>query len=154
MPNYKSHLIGGLLFYGLVLFLFSLSKVAWTTHLYWLTATLAGSLFPDIDIKSKGQRLFLKVLLLLLLLCLFLQAYVPVIMILCFSLIPLIVPHRGLFHDMGCIAVMCGLTDLILIFIVPAKSKTIIVTSLFFMVGVLSHLLLDKGFKGTFKSKN
>ena len=154
MANFKGHLFGGLLFYVLASFVFSLGSVAWTTHIYWLSATLAGSLFPDIDIKSKGQRLFLKVLLLLLILCLFLQAYIPVVMILFFSLVPLIVPHRGFFHDIGFVAVLCAFVDLILIFVVPAKAKTIIVTSLFFLLGVISHLLLDKGFKGTFKGKS
>lgn len=154
MPNFKGHLFGGLLFYGIVLFLFSLGKVSWTTQLYWLSATLAGSLFPDIDIKSKGQHLFLKILLLLLILCLFLKAYIPVVMILLLSLVPLIIPHRGLFHDLGFIGVLCALMDLVLIFLIPAKAKTIIVTSLFFILGVTSHLILDKGFKGTFKSKS
>lgn len=154
MPNFKGHLFGGLLFYGIAVMLFSLAKVSWTTQLYWLSATLAGSLFPDIDIKSKGQHLFLKILLLLLILCLFLKAYIPVVMILVLSLVPLVLPHRGLFHDLGFIAILCGVIDLILIFLVPHAAKTIIVTSLFFMLGVGSHLLLDKGFKGTFKSKS
>ena len=94
MPQYKSHLIGGLIFYGIILFIFSLGKVAWTTQIYWLSATLAGSLFPDIDIKSKGQHLFFKILLLLLILCLFLQAYIPVVMIL-FSLLCLLLFLTG-----------------------------------------------------------
>lgn len=153
MPNFKGHIFGGLLFYGLVLFLFSLTKTGWTTQLYWLAATLAGALFPDIDIRSKGQHLFLKILFLLLILCLFLQAYIPVVMLLFFSLLPIILPHRGLFHDLGFIAILCAGVDLVLIFVIPTKARTIIVTSLFFVLGVLSHLLLDKGFKGTFKSK-
>ena len=153
MPNFKGHLFGGLLFYGIAIFLLSLSQVSWTTQLYWLCATLAGALFPDIDIKSKGQHLFLKILVLLLIVCLFLKAYIPVVMILMLSLLPLIIPHRGLFHDLGFITILCGLIDLLLIFFLPHKAKTIIVTSLFFMLGVTSHLILDKGLKHTFKSK-
>lgn len=154
MPNFKGHLFGGLLFYGITVFLFSLGKVSWATQLYWLSATLAGALFPDIDIKSKGQHLFFKILLLLLILCLFLQAYIPVAMILFFSVIPLIIPHRGLFHDIGFVLIFCAFTDLALIFLLPAKAHTVIITSLFFMLGVASHLILDKGFKRTFKNKN
>lgn len=151
MPQFKSHLIGGLILYVLVLFLFSLGSFSFATHLYWLSATLAGSLFPDIDIRSKGQHLFLKILALLLIVCLFLQAYVPVIMILFFMLIPLVMPHRGLFHDIWFITILCAFIDLLLIFFIPDRAKSIITTSLFFLLGVVSHLLLDKGFKGTFK---
>ena len=151
MPNFKGHLCGGLLFYGSAVFLLSLGKISWTQQIYWLCATLAGALFPDIDIKSKGQHLFLKIVLFLLILCLFLQAYIPVIMILFFSLMPLIIPHRGLFHDLGFVVVLCALTDLVLIFSCPTKAHTIIITSLFFMLGVTSHLVFDKGFKKTFK---
>lgn len=151
MPNFKGHLFGGLLFYGIVVFLFSLGKIAWSTQTYWLAATLAGALFPDIDIRSKGQHLYFKILVLLLVLCLFLQAYIPVVMILFFSLLPLIIPHRGLFHDLGFIAILCIFTDLVLIYLMPHKVHTIATTTVFFVVGVLSHLLLDKGFKKTFK---
>ena len=125
--------------------------VSLAQQLSWLAATLAGSLFPDIDIRSQGQHLFLKIVLLLLIICLFLQAYIPVVMILFFSVLPLVIPHRGLFHDLSFVAILCAFTDLALILFMPHKAKTVIITSLFFIVGVVSHLLLDKGFKKTFQ---
>ncbi len=150
MSQFKGHVLGGLVAYGAVVFLFSLTTVPLATHLQWIIATFAGALFPDIDIKSKGQHLFLKILLLLLILCLFLHAYIPVVLVLIFSLLPLIIPHRGLFHDLSFIVLITAAIDLVLIFVLPYKGETIITTSLFFLLGVFSHLLLDKGVKKTF----
>lgn len=150
MPNYKGHLIGGIASYLAVIFLCSLGSVPFVKHLSWGIATLAGSLFPDIDVRSTGQRLFLQVLLLLLLLCLFLQAYVPVIIVLVFSFLPLIIPHRGLFHDLSFILMVTGLLALFLISFMPASTEMIASSLFFFLLGVISHLVLDKGVRKTF----
>lgn len=153
MSNYRGHLIGGIGAYAAVVCVLSLSTIAVSSHLVWFLATLAGALFPDIDVRSKGQHLFLSILLLLLILCLFLQAYVPVVMILFFSTLPIVIPHRGLFHDLGFVGFLSGAVALFLIYLLPAKAESIVTTSLFFHLGVISHLLLDKGFKKTFYKK-
>lgn len=150
MSNYRGHLIGGIGAYVAAVFLLSLSTIAVSSHLVWFLATMAGALFPDIDVRSKGQHLFLSILLLLLILCLFLQAYVPVVMILFFSVLPIIIPHRSLFHDLGFVGFLSTGVALFLIYVLPDRAETILSTSLFFLLGVVSHLLLDKGFKKTF----
>lgn len=147
MANFKGHICGGLVAYGAAIILISLGSYSLSWHLYWFIATLAGALFPDIDIRSKGQRLFLKILLLLLLLCLWLQAFIPLVIILVFSILPIIVPHRGLFHYLS-FNIFCSIVvALFLVLLLPAKIEIILSTTLFFLLGVLSHLLLDKGMK-------
>ncbi|MGC2310143.1 MAG: hypothetical protein WA432_00805 [Candidatus Babeliaceae bacterium] len=62
MPSYKGHLLGGLVVYSIAL-LFMATTLSWLTKGEWLLCTLFGALFPDIDIKSKGQKLFYALLL-------------------------------------------------------------------------------------------
>jgi hypothetical protein len=58
MANYKGHLIGGAVAYSIFLFVGRLHNMSFYTVLEWLLFSLAGALFPDIDTKSKGQKLF------------------------------------------------------------------------------------------------
>jgi len=147
---YRGHLVGGLASYFLLITLFSISQGFFAHNFLGCIAALAGSLFPDIDIYSKGQRLFLKVLLLLFLLCLFFRASIPVVILALFSSLPILFPHRGLFHDIFFVATLSVLAAGGLIYMLPHHTEQIVITALFFFVGVLSHLILDKGFKKTF----
>src|SRR5438309_2217826 len=61
MPGYKGHLVGGTVAFGLLFFALVGVVVRQPSMLIageWLLFALAGSLFPDIDIKSKGQKYF------------------------------------------------------------------------------------------------
>jgi len=58
MPNYKGHLAGGVVTYCVVLCALVGTAPSFMTAGEWLLFTLAGALFPDIDIKSKGQKYF------------------------------------------------------------------------------------------------
>ena len=61
MPMYKEHLFGGFACGMALLFLvanyFTKNSMPIATSMEWMMFALAGSLFPDIDIKSKGQKL-------------------------------------------------------------------------------------------------
>ncbi len=151
MPNFKGHVVGGLFAYGCVAFMLSAHHTSLFGHAAGLSATLAGAIFPDIDIKSKGQRLYLKVLALVLLMSLCLQAYIPLLFVLALFFSSLVMPHRGIFHDLWFITCMLVMIDLFLLIVIPHRKVEILATSLFFFAGVLSHLLLDKGIRKTFK---
>lgn len=150
---YKGHLVGGLASYFVIIILLSVLKVNFGYYFLGLVAALAGSLFPDIDISSQGQKLFLKLLLLVLVLCLFLKASLAVIALLAFSLLPIILPHRGLFHDFMFILFLTGIVGAFCIYSMPEKCDLIFSLLFFFLIGVLSHLVLDKGVRKTFFPK-
>lgn len=150
MSMYRGHLVGGLIFYLILMVICSVCQNRLVFSLSGLVATLAGSLFPDIDVRSSGQNLFLKLLLLVMILCLFLQASVPLSLLLIFSFLPLIFPHRGLFHDLYFISVFVILFSGSLVYAMPSSWRTIVMIALFFLLGVISHLILDKGMKKTF----
>ena len=150
MSNYKGHLAGGLVAYIVAILILSLAQIGFSHQFQWFVATLAGALFPDIDIRSKGQRLFLEIMVLLLIGCLFLHAYIPIVFLLICGLLPLVVPHRGIFHDLGFILALVSLVSLFLVLVVPENTTTILSTAAFFLLGACSHLVLDVGFKKTF----
>lgn len=151
MPNFKGHVVGGLFAYGCVAFMLSAQDTSIFGHAVGLSATLAGALFPDIDTQSKGQRLYLKVLALVLLMSLCLRAYIPLLLVLALFFGALLMPHRGIFHNFWFITCALVLIDLCLLIVIPYRKVEIIATSLFFFAGVLSHLLLDKGLRKTFR---
>lgn len=151
MPNFKGHMLGGLVAYGCITFFTGSQHSALSTHAIGLSATLAGALFPDVDIKSKGQRLYMKVLALILIMSIFLQAYIPLVFVLALFFSSLILPHRGPFHDLWFITAVLALVDIGLMVALPHRRLEIAMMSLFFLAGVISHLLLDKGLKKTFR---
>ena len=58
MPNYKGHIVGGTVTYLVVLQVIKHAQPNIHVVLQGLVFCLLGSLFPDIDVKSKGQKIF------------------------------------------------------------------------------------------------
>ena len=154
MPGYKAHLVGGAAAGGVTLSLLTCLHVInpsplWAVEL--LMASIAGSLFPDVDIKSKGQKFYYRILF-----CFFVYLFVrqKLFILGLFSmiaLIPLLVRHRGIFHRWWfvlfvplSIAFLCGVQY-------PHMRTTFYFDALFFAVGALSHICLDMGLKRTFR---
>lgn len=148
MPGYKGHLTGALGLYIIILFLFSLYYFKASDAIQWLIAILAGSLFPDIDIKSKGQKLFYRAFFCILAGCLFCKSYVIAGFLGLLSVTPLMVKHRGLFHRWWFLLIIIIAACQGLICYFPLYQNTILINAVFFFIGVLSHLWLDMGFKG------
>ncbi len=147
MPGYKAHIVGGVMTFAAISFVLNnylqpLPVVAFQ----WLGATILGALFPDVDIKSKGQGIFYKGMLVCLVLLLWKrQAYLFVIMSF-LALVPVLVRHRGLFHQVWFVIIM----PLGIAFLVgqsfPVHSIALLQTASFFCAGALSHLILDRVF--------
>jgi len=100
MPNYRVHLFGGFVAY-VVLFscVARLLHPSFLTACEWLLFTLAGALFPDIDIKSKGQKYFYHFIFLLFIVLAIKKRYTMITFCSFIILIPLLVRHRGFFHS-------------------------------------------------------
>jgi len=148
MPNYKGHLTGGIFAYLLVIyFVLSHQSISLITGGEWLLFTLAGALFPDVDVKSKGQKLFYWIALVLGLILL-LSEHIQALIILGFiCVVPLLVNHRGIFHRLWFVLLVPSLTAFFLCSYMPGCSKIIIFDTIFFVVGAVSHLWLDLGLR-------
>lgn len=146
MPNYNKHLIGGLLaFIPTALFFGTINTTESTKYTQWLFFCLVGSLFPDIDTKSHIQKWFYT--LAFLTICfLYLSGY-KISIAWTLLVIPLIVRHRGLFHSPRFLLLL----SIALVVVTQLKGLQSYydfwTSSLFFLIGAYSHLILDLGYK-------
>lgn len=149
MPGYKGHLVGGTVAFAAALYAVHSAGVIFTDMqgVQWFASALAGCLFPDVDVKSKGQNLFYKGMLCLLLMMLFYGYHRPFMMVSVAAMVPMIVRHRGIFHRIWFIIGMPLILALFLAASYPAYESTIMYNTSFFIVGAISHLWLDLGFK-------
>ena len=146
MPNYKCHLAGGIFAYGVALIAVILFILpSWATLCEWLLCALAGALFPDVDIKSKGQRLFYWVILALLLVLFVYRRLHMIAFMSIMAVIPMLVKHRGLFHRTWFVIFVPTVLGWFLCWQLPKCMMIIFFDILFFIVGALSHLWLDLG---------
>lgn len=149
MPNYKAHLVGGAIAYAIGVLSIKLLKFN-PTHqiLYYCFATcLLGSLFPDIDTKSKIQKLVYTALSSLLVALLLLGRYKLFGATALIALIPLVVNHRTLFHHPIFLTASTFGTIFPLSIFFPQYSISALYCALFFLIGCFSHLILDIGFR-------
>lgn len=147
MPGYRTHIVGGIgTFTALFYFFQKVSSVqcAFLTALSCFFVTILGSLFPDVDTKSKGQMIFYQGLLLYLLFLLWAQKFKTFMIITCLFMLPLLVPHRGLFHRIWFLTFLAVGAGSVVFFCFPTQSYDLSIHILFFYVGALSHVFLDK----------
>lgn len=147
MPGYKGHLAGGCVAYGLTLGLLYGYCASSLVALRWLICALAGSLFPDIDVKSKGQKYFYWVILGFFLLLIIERKFKLLAVSSVVSVFPMLVKHRGIFHRTWFVILApLGLWALVAAY-VPVYADAFLFDVLFFIGGALSHLWLDLGVK-------
>jgi uncharacterized metal-binding protein len=151
MPGYKGHLVGGVITFGIVFACMYTSQVTTATALEWLGFTLAGSLFPDIDIKSKGQKYFYWIFLALFLWLIYQKMHRLLAATSVVAIAPMLARHRGLFHKtwfvVGAPFLVCAVVGIY----VPLVAKPLFCATIFFVAGALSHLFLDVGPRRMFK---
>lgn len=151
MPGYRQHLIGGVALYLLLLVLLREQCSSSLVAGEWLVCALLGSLFPDIDIKSKGQQLFYTLTGIAIVGLIFSNRMhmLPVIGI--GAVVPPLVRHRGLFHRAWFLVLLSGVIWIIAAFYAPEHREPLFFDVLFFLSGALSHIWLDMGIKGLFQ---
>jgi hypothetical protein len=150
MANYKGHLVGGVVAYGVLFFLTPLVPTA-ARATQWLLWCLAGSLFPDVDVKSKGHNLFYLAMLPVLLFLIAQARYQLAALLSVGALLPLIAQHRGLFHRLWFLVLIAGALLLVLPHYTGMAVKTLRLDLLFFLAGAISHLWLDLGIRKMFQ---
>jgi len=151
MPGYRTHLLAGaVLAAGLIYLLASftsLTPITPSTSLEWLCCALFGSLFPDIDIKSKIQIKLTSCLILALVTLVILKKYKLALILALISLFPVIAKHRTIFHSPLFILFIASLVAIATAIYLPALLTRVILDLLFFVIGAFSHIYLDMGLK-------
>ncbi len=154
MPNYKGHMVGGLVSYAGVLYLLRCHNPTFFTAAEWLFFTLVGALFPDIDTKSKGQKFFYQIVGMLLLFLLIQGRFQTVAFVAIIALFPLLVRHRGITHSLYFIVglALCVVTYTQLA--APCYANIVFFDTLFFFVGACSHVILDRVISRIWRKKS
>ena len=153
MPGYKGHLVGGVVSYGCLFLLVYNQHTDCATALSWFAMCCAGALFPDIDIKSKGQKYFYWVLLGLLVWSIVRcktvntpSRFNVVASLAILSCLPMLIRHRGITHEPLFIIACAAGCWYFISSLYPSYTEILFFHALFFTVGALSHIWLDKGF--------
>lgn len=145
MSGYRAHLTGGLAVYGITIYLLRSYCGSVFLAAEWLLFTLAGSLFPDIDTKSKGQKFFYQILLIILIILAVQRKFLIMAFLSIAAIIPIIARHRGLFHKTWFVVGLPTVVALAIALYAPAYRKIVTFDALFFILGALSHLVMDFG---------
>ncbi|HVW99601.1 MAG TPA: metal-dependent hydrolase [Candidatus Babeliaceae bacterium] len=153
MPQYKEHIVASVVAYSVILLIFSLYKASPLYLLEWLCWAILGGLFPDIDIKSKGQKLLYRLLALVIIYLAIYERFQLLSVICLVACFPLMVNHRGIFHELWFLLVLVVSGAAITISRYPCSTCPIILRSLFFFAGVTSHVWLDIGLRKMLKLK-
>ncbi|EGB13625.1 membrane-bound metal-dependent hydrolase [Pseudodesulfovibrio mercurii] len=151
MPDYRGHLAGGL-FFG-VMGLVGVILLGWMVFdplqaAGLLGFCLLGALFPDVDTNSKGQNLYYAVFVLVDLGLIIKGLYVWAAWFGLFSMLPAVGTHRGWTHTWWAMALVP-----LPILVIPLFMQTQGLVQHFapfyaaFVLGYLSHLILDGKFK-------
>lgn len=123
-------------------------------ELTWFTLGIAGSLFPDIDIKSKGRFWYDRALLCAAAGCLLIQQLVGLGIVALLYVIPRVLRHRGATHQPMLIVLATAIVATTLTHYAHLERNFIIISALFFIAGVFSHVLLDFGIRKTLQKTN
>jgi membrane-bound metal-dependent hydrolase YbcI (DUF457 family) len=134
MPNYRVHLIG-----GLTIFLITHYFMGPNRLIINFCCAMFGSVFPDLDTKSKVQIISYRLLGLFIIGLIFLHAWYKVLCLVPFLLFPLVIHHRGITHSFWFIALISAFIS----FFLPTIGT---LGAINFFLGAISHILLDRIF--------
>ena len=147
MPNYKAHLVGGTVSFCLVLWATSFIPTLAVPfdHLIWAFALcLIGSLFPDIDVPSKIQRLFFVVSTGGVFYCLLKQQLRFFSFFAIAILFVTFLTHRTITHKPFFLIALALIPTMSICSFFPHHAFLAFGLYLYFTVGCLSHIFLDR----------
>lgn len=155
MAGYKAHSLAGLIAAVLVLLVLSFIGYVLSVRsvLLGVSSSLFGALFPDVDIKSKGQKLLYALLAAVIIILYSVACYKQAALLAVFCFLPLIVNHRAMFHSFWFIFVVTVALVLTTICWFPVHRFSLIIVAVFFLAGVFSHLVLDFGLRKTLRNR-
>ncbi len=145
MPNYKVHVVGGAAIgIGAMMATGAWQEASLPTTIEYVGCAVIGSLFPDIDIKSKGQKLFYMALTATLLILLWYQRTTWFVALSLIGMIPLLLRHRGIMHHPWFISCCAGIPALYL-YANNHPYSHLVIDLFYFALGAFSHVMLDIG---------
>lgn len=148
MSLYKGHLAGGsfaFLIYLGVLIIFFAYEPSYDV-LIWFGLCILGSIWPDVDTNSMGQKIFYGMFIVLDSFFLITGRYVEAALLGFFALLPVVAKHRGWTHTLSA-AFLVPSPLLVLPLIRPDLPFGGLEYYIPVVIGYLSHLALDRQFR-------
>lgn len=149
MPNYKGHVGGGIIAYGITMVALYHMNPSVLTAVEWLLCAVAGALFPDIDIWSKGRKYFYYIATVIVGWAIMHKHFELLSAMSVFVIFPNLIRHRGITHQLWFIIAFPLLVWVGIHAYFPHMSPNAWFDMIFFVMGAISHLLLDLGLKKT-----
>ncbi len=154
MPKYKAHLSGGFITFFLVVVIANYFNcfryLSWQQTFTYLTLCLIGSLFPDIDTKSKIQKWIYYPLFLVIIISVLTKNWTLLSFLSIIAIFPMLVNHRGITHRLWFI-LLAPAIPLLIFHYNAATFPNAFRGYFFFVMGAVSHILLDFGPKRLFR---
>jgi|WetSurMetagenome_2_1015567.scaffolds.fasta_scaffold355068_2 hypothetical protein len=148
MPGYKGHIVGGAITGAVVVLMISSADMSYTRALELVFCAILGSLFPDIDTKSKGQLFFYRCYFALFIYLAWCKRYDMATMLGIVLFLPILSRHRGIFHRAWFLFLMSLLLMGYVGYVFPTHALWLYLDISLFLCGALSHIWLDSGIKG------
>ncbi len=146
MPGYKSHITAALFFCGLLyLFPFWLPMSIWEKAGCVALAVFFG-LWPDVDIKSKGQTVFLIGFVILDTVLILRHEYEKAAYLGLIIVLPIVGRHRGWTHSVGGMLLVTGGLYIAAIQYSGLSPMALLPYFIAALLGYVSHLILDRFF--------
>lgn len=145
MPGFKQHVSAALfILVAALAVIIPRCEVTAVQVVEWAGCLVFGSLFPDLDTKSIGQKWFYRVFFIVASALFLAHRYYAVSFVMLIGLVPLLVNHRGLFHATWFLATVVMCAGIFLTVTFPCHKDRIIYDILFFWLGAFSHVWLDR----------
>jgi hypothetical protein len=154
MPKYKAHLFGGfIIFIIIVAIITKISQIKLTIPLsfIFLASCLVGSLFPDIDTKSRIQKWIYLPTFLVIIATIITKNWFLLSLLAVIAFIPILANHRHLTHKLWFVTLVPLTIPLLTLNYNKSLFGTVLTCYLFFVAGALSHIFLDFGPKRFFR---
>ena len=147
MPNYKSHLFAAVCTFLIIFTIFLYKKVTLFVGAQLLLCLVLGALFPDIDTKSKGQKIFYRLFFAVLILLFVKHRFFESAFFALIVFLPLLVKHRGLFHNLWFVTFVSFVPYFYCSLYMPKYCTSMLLHTVFFVIGIITHLWLDLGLR-------
>lgn len=144
MAGYKAHITASLLACGL-LYLFPFwAALEWFEKVACILIAVFFGLWPDVDIKSKGQTLFLGLFLVVNIILIVREEYKRAAYLGLLVVLPVIARHRGWTHHWITMLLLPGGLYLAALHYTRAEPYDLVPYLLAALFGYASHLILDR----------
>lgn len=148
MPNYKTHLMAGVLSFALIMKTTSMYMPTFNLPIEYLPLafflSLVGSIFPDIDVPSKMQKWFFITSIGGILITLLAKQHILFTILGTSIVFVAFLTHRTITHKPVFLLLLGLLPTLYVCYKLPQYASRGFALYIYFSTGCLSHILLDK----------